>query len=272
MPGRGLQHPRKWLCREAAHSSEVCTRTQVVLGFGCRTVGSLYLSSGNCNRLLYQIAVLFSGSFKILCWCFSLVLVFSIIFASHNVSFLASSERFTHRGNKCFLPGWSSFSSRCRCEVINTKLKPSARRGELDGMLDTPTLLSEESVAQCPQNKEYCHTLHSLTKNCVWRCSHRPFPVPGWGRLVEFPTSALPLTSSRSMSIMGGGLLKTHHCFWLWNTWRCTRNESFQASAAKPTFSILSFCCVMKSLVWQLWDWFSRAIRCSGLWPYRLSD
>lgn len=45
-------------------------------------------------------------------------------------------------------------------------------------------------------------------KNCVWRYSHRPFPVPGWGRLVEFPTSALPLASSSSWVSWVGGCSK----------------------------------------------------------------
>lgn len=66
----------------------------------------------------------FSGSFLIFCRCFSLVLVLSMIFASHNVLFLAPSECLIHSKNKSFLPEWSSFSSRCHCEVINTKSRP----------------------------------------------------------------------------------------------------------------------------------------------------
>lgn len=61
MSRRGLQHRWKSLCRKTAHSSEVCCGTQMMLDFGCKTVVSQYLSSGNCNRLLYKIVVLFSN-------------------------------------------------------------------------------------------------------------------------------------------------------------------------------------------------------------------
>lgn len=87
--------------------------------FGCQLVPVF--------RKLQQASLkipVFSGSFLIFCRCFSLVLVFSMIFASHNVLFLAPSECLIHSKNKSFLPEWSSFSSRCHCEVINTKSRP----------------------------------------------------------------------------------------------------------------------------------------------------
>lgn len=44
--------------------------------------------------------------------------------ATHNVLFLASSYCLMHATNAYFLPKWRSFSSRCHCEVINTKTEP----------------------------------------------------------------------------------------------------------------------------------------------------
>lgn len=170
-----------------------------------------------------------------------------------------------HSRNKCFLRGWSSFSSRCHCEVINTKMNP----------------LSE-------------------VRGAGWRAGH-PYPAEWRTRGSEQGILSHPPQPDKKtvfedtatglfQCLVGVGLLSSPHlpCPWLpaaheYHGWGAAQNTSLLLAvkylemytqwilpgfSSKAYFFNLDFCCVMKSLVWQLWDWFSRAIRCSGLWLY----
>lgn len=159
--------------------------------------------------------------------------------------------------NVYFLPKWRSFSSRCHCEVVNTKSEPpNWFVGCWVGYRAPLAWPGEGPVAHHPHGEKpwlvpHPDTHHMQPKKCLGRGSHRPCPAPGGGGLgtvLSHLVHALLLQQLHELGSMT-----------VWNTWSPRQDEFLQALVAGPTFSSLVSCSVRKSLIWPLQDWFSKA-------------